>query len=146
MSGERREHILAAIDTLETSYSYEANRWMNPYRELRTLEGQFYQQLKRYSWIFYLFGASGLVCYVATIFWSFSAIGGNPAFIENALLNSLVSSTLWVAPATLIGFGSWLMLQVAAHRHPLLLLKSRVERATRRFRALAGEPLLEENA
>ena len=146
MSLQNHEQVRAAVETLETSYSYEPARWMDAYRDLRALEREFEQQLKPHSWIAKLFGIFGLVWFVVMIVLSFGHIGGDPMLSGNVWLNSLFSTTLWFAPVMLIGFGRWLTLQVAARHHPLLLHKSRIEEATHRFRALAGEPVPEDNA
>jgi hypothetical protein len=48
MSLKNPGEVLAAVETLETSYSYEPARWMEAYRELRSLETEFEQQLRPY--------------------------------------------------------------------------------------------------
>ena len=142
MSIKNAQEAIAAVEMLETSHSYEPSRWTNAYGDLRSLEREFVRQLRPYLWIAKIFGLVGLVSYLAMIVWSFAHIVDYYfVFSANILLNSLIRATLWAAPPMLIAFGGWLTLRIAARRHPLLLQKSRIERATRRFRKLAGEPI-----
>lgn len=139
MTPMTRDQVLAAIDTLETSYSYERPRWLGAYVALREIERAFHDQMKPYFWIAHLFAYLGLASWLAIIIWGFTHIGAEPLF-SGTWFDSLLTPVGLVAPAALIWFGGWLCLRLAARRHPSLLLKARVEDALDRFRNLAGDP------
>jgi hypothetical protein len=145
MSNMSVAQVEAAIETLETSYSYEPSRWMGTYQALRAVEEDFKQQLKPYQWIGGLLGWLSLAWYVVIV-WMLSRPAGSPEFTESVWLNTLVYVTVMFLPAWLIVLGRWLTIRLAARRHPLLLFKSRIERAMRGFLALAGDSNSEEYA
>ncbi len=124
------QEVQSAIETIETSYSYEPERWMPSYAALRALQHELHTQLKPYEWIsstFLVLGIAALIGVLILLFSNDLLLSGG-----NVLLGSIVYATLLSAPAAIMSFRSWLRLRVAARRYPLLVFKSRIEAATQR--------------
>ena len=131
--------ILAAIDVLTTSYSYERERWRSAYVTLREVEREFGAQLKPYDWIAHVFLGLGMATWIAMmVFW----LGNqNTTWIMWAVL--VVGPSI---PAGLLSFGGWLRLRSAARRHPILLLKPQITVSLNRYRELAVPSTPEKHA
>lgn len=136
--------VLAAVETLETSYSYERDRWIGAYVALREVEREFNEQLKPYSWVLNLFATIGLASGLGMIVWLFTRIGAE-AVREPIWLQVVITVVLTSVPTSLISFGGWLRLHLASRRHPLLLLKTRVQSAMGRYRSLVTPPIMDTN-
>lgn len=137
--------VLAAIDTLTTSYSYERNQWMDAYMALREVEREFPAQLKPFNWIANAFAFAGIACVIALLVLGFTRIGAEPIF-SNTWLDGLVPVLIIYVPASLMWLGGWLRLRLAARRHPMLLLKPQIESSLDRYRELAVPSTPEKHA
>ncbi len=128
--------VRAAIETIETSYSYESDRWMPSYQALCTLEHEMRAQLKPYAWISALFLLLGVVTFLALIGLlssNFYRLVGDLVFVDYSLFNVALYLGFTIAPGAIIWLGPWLTLRVAARQHPLLVFKPRVEAAISRY-------------
>lgn len=145
MSSLTKTQIEAALETLNTSYTYDPpSRWMASYSELRGLHHEMDEWLRPYSWIVWACFALGLAGLAFQFMRSSTIEAALPT--DNFLINAIIYTTAWSIPVALMTGGYWLALTVAARRHPLLKFKTRVEAATRRFHDLAGKPSLEDEA
>jgi hypothetical protein len=135
------EGVNAAVETLDTSFLYDPpSRWMDSYRSLRVVDEKLKRQIKPYLWVYWFCLALAFALFAFLVAWSFSELVADPVIVDSMLHNPIFAATAWSAPAWLGPLGYWLSLRLAARRHPLVLLKSRIVAATRRFHALAGEP------
>lgn len=137
--------VLAAVETLKTSYSYERDPWLGAYVALREVEREFDAQLKPYDWMGNVYLLAVLGSGIALLAWGATRIAADP-IIPNVWLDSALGATLIYIPAGIIWLGGRLRLRLASRRHPMLLLKSEIENSLDRFRKLAGDPSPEEYA
>ncbi|MEQ1492996.1 MAG: hypothetical protein ABL932_20830 [Terricaulis sp.] len=123
------QEVRAALDIMHDSYSYEPSRWMPSYEALRVLEHEMREQMKPYEWIRALFGWLGISALLIGI----AVLALSDPFSSRSIwLDALAFGAVFLIPSSIMSFGGWLTVRIAARRHPLVVFKSRVETATRR--------------
>lgn len=139
MTSPSKAEVLAAIETLNSSYTYERHRWIGAYGTLREVEREFGAQLKPFGWITNVFAFAALASFIVLLLWGATRIGAAP-ILSNALFESAAIIGLLFIPALLLELGAWTRDRLAARRHPMLLLKTEIQAGLHKYRKLAGDP------
>lgn len=125
MSTMTADGVRATIESLDAcSVLDPRERWIGAYRSLRAVNAEVPQHLKPYSWVKWLSAFVALAALVGL--WDFRNVTPGSALHTVSLATAIFA----------IPVGVWLQRRLAARRHPLILLASRIDRATAPFSAI----------
>jgi hypothetical protein len=122
--------IEAAIDTLQSSFSYDPpERWRSAYDALREVRSELRTARKPYAWL-YLLGFALTIGAALTALGAFFAISPH-----NAAWLAIAALVLPIPEAT-----SWLVTTLARRKHPALRYQANIESVCRPLDDLANDP------